>query len=85
MHLLCGWVVFLLMKHLAVVRVHEKNMCSGESLEQSCVTVMLPTVSMAMLPVYGNGVCRPFGSVSGTSNAFEGKQPPVSHFQCFFR
>ena len=25
MHLLCGWVVFLLMKHLAVVRVHEKN------------------------------------------------------------
>ena len=25
MHLLCGWVVFLLMKHLAVVRVYEKN------------------------------------------------------------
>ena len=62
----------------------KRIMCSGESLEQPCVTVMLPTVSMAMLPVYGNGVCRPFGSVSGASNAFEGKQPPVSHFQCFF-
>ena len=69
-------------ENFVVVVVHEKNHVFRR---EPCVNVMLPTVSMAMLPVYGNGVCRPFGSVSGTSNAFEGKQPPVSHFQCFFR